>query len=152
MNLKFTLKYKRTFYDVIYLCKKKDIKTAFALFMLMTFALRPAYQASYYLYFKLNMDAIVAKYCVNKERPQLKCNGKCHLGKTISFTADKDTTNSNSKSVQLSNAFYPLYFQSPDQFSWKQGVFLKSTDNFAYHNSYSFTSYWNYKPPPRYFS
>jgi hypothetical protein len=120
--------------------------------MLMTFALRPAYQVSYYFYFQLNLDAIVTKYCVNKERPQLQCNGKCHLGKTISLTADNNTTDSNSKSVQLSNAFYPLYFQSPDHFNLMQGVFLKNADNFTYHNSYSFTSYWNYKPPPRRFS
>jgi hypothetical protein len=120
--------------------------------MLMTFALRPAYQASYYLYFQMNIDAIVAKYCVNKERPQLQCNGKCHLGKTIALSSTTNNEDSNSKTVQLNNAFYPLYFQSPEQFSLTHGVFSKSTDNFKYHNSYSFTSYWNYKPPPRHFS
>lgn len=128
------------------------IKSVFALLMLMTFALRPAYQASYYLYFQLNIDAIVAKYCINKERPQLQCNGKCHLGKTIALSSTANNKDSSSKTVQLNNAFYPLYFQSPEQFSLMQGVFLKNADNFTYLNSYSFCIYWNYEPPPQYFS
>lgn len=27
----------------------------------------------------LNQDAIAAEFCVNKDKPELQCNGKCHL-------------------------------------------------------------------------
>ena len=116
--------------------------------MLMTFALRPAYQASYYLYFQMNIDVIVAKYCVNKERPQLKCNGKCHLNKQITLSTQEDGS-INTKTVQLANAFYPLYFQVIDH-NYSPLVFNDLViNNFGYFNSYWYTTHWIYKPPPR---
>ncbi len=33
--------------------------------------------------YQLNRSAITARYCVNKARPQLHCNGKCHLAKQL---------------------------------------------------------------------
>jgi len=33
--------------------------------------------------FKLNQDFIAKVFCINREKPQLKCNGKCHLKKEL---------------------------------------------------------------------
>ncbi|SNR93637.1 MULTISPECIES: hypothetical protein [Hymenobacter] len=33
--------------------------------------------------FLLNQAAITARFCVNKARPQLHCNGKCHVAKQL---------------------------------------------------------------------
>lgn len=35
------------------------------------------------LNYQLNKTAITARYCVNKARPQLHCNGKCHLAQQL---------------------------------------------------------------------
>ena len=35
------------------------------------------------LNYQLNKAAITAQYCVNKARPQLRCNGKCHLAQQL---------------------------------------------------------------------
>ena len=35
------------------------------------------------LNYQLNKAAITARYCVNKARPQLRCNGKCHLAQQL---------------------------------------------------------------------
>ena len=35
------------------------------------------------IHFKLNQAEIAAKYCVNKNKPKLKCDGKCHLMKSL---------------------------------------------------------------------
>jgi hypothetical protein len=35
------------------------------------------------LNYQLNKAAITAQYCVNKTRPQLHCNGKCHLAQQL---------------------------------------------------------------------
>ncbi|SDY89062.1 hypothetical protein SAMN04488069_11739 [Hymenobacter psychrophilus] len=40
--------------------------------------------------YELNQARITARYCVNKARPQLKCNGKCHLAKQLRSAADED--------------------------------------------------------------
>jgi autonomous glycyl radical cofactor GrcA len=34
-------------------------------------------------HWKINQAAITQKYCVNKAKPALKCNGKCHLKKQL---------------------------------------------------------------------
>lgn len=38
--------------------------------------------------YELNQARITARYCVNKARPQLKCNGKCHLAKQLRQAED----------------------------------------------------------------
>ncbi|WP_179336244.1 hypothetical protein [Winogradskyella costae] len=38
--------------------------------------------------FKLNQQAIIAQFCINKSKPKLQCNGKCHLTKELQETED----------------------------------------------------------------
>lgn len=33
--------------------------------------------------FKINQDFIAKVLCINKDKPELKCNGKCHLTKQL---------------------------------------------------------------------
>lgn len=32
---------------------------------------------------KINQDEITEKYCVNKDKPMMNCNGKCYLSKQL---------------------------------------------------------------------
>jgi hypothetical protein len=36
-----------------------------------------------YVDFKINQKEITTKYCVNKDRPKLRCNGTCFLAKQL---------------------------------------------------------------------
>lgn len=36
-----------------------------------------------YLDFEIRRDYIIANLCVNRSKPQLKCNGKCYLAKRL---------------------------------------------------------------------
>ena len=36
-----------------------------------------------YVEYVLNQDYIAEFLCVNKDKPELKCHGKCHLAKQI---------------------------------------------------------------------
>ena len=54
------------------------------------------------------MDYIIAKYCVNKDKPEMHCNGKCHLMKQLAIDAPKKES---AKTIRLIEAFYPVYFQ-----------------------------------------
>jgi len=40
------------------------------------------------LNYALNKESITELFCVNKEQPELKCDGKCHLGKQLNETTD----------------------------------------------------------------
>ncbi len=43
-----------------------------------------------YVEYKLNKDYIIAKLCENKDKPELKCNGTCHLAKQIEKAVEED--------------------------------------------------------------
>ena len=45
-----------------------------------------------YLEYAINKDFIATVLCINKDKPELKCNGKCHLTKQLKKAAD---TNEN---------------------------------------------------------
>ncbi len=63
------------------------------------------------LYYRLNTAAITQEYCVNKNKPQMHCNGQCHLAKELK-KATQPATNSN-KSFKTIDLFayqhYPLH-------------------------------------------
>jgi hypothetical protein len=48
--------------------------------------------------YMLNYDYIVENLCENRDKPQLKCNGKCYLSKQLSKEAKDAETNPFDKS------------------------------------------------------
>ncbi len=66
-------------------------------------------EVSTVLYYQLNIDYIVDKYCVNKERPRLNCNGKCYL--MSQMKAKTQPSKETSESMVSTEAFIPLFFQ-----------------------------------------
>lgn len=99
-------------------------------------------------YFELNLEEIIQKYCINKDKPELQCNGKCHLANTLNETSNGANENSKSLKVAL-DSFLPVFLskQEPVNFS---GIFsyIEKEELFSYSNNYSFLSTSNaYKPP-----
>ena len=73
---------------------------------------------AYIGYYQLNIDYIIETYCVNKSKPELQCNGKCHLAKQIS--TDINTTDEDVKGINLiTDAFFPVYIQKNDEYETK---------------------------------
>ncbi|SEU07576.1 hypothetical protein SAMN04487998_3762 [Hymenobacter actinosclerus] len=56
--------------------------------------------------YELNQARITARYCVNKARPQLKCNGKCHLAKQLR-QAEDDSNKAPAGSTRLKFELVP---------------------------------------------
>lgn len=42
--------------------------------------------------FKVNQDFIAEVLCINKNKPELQCNGKCHLASQIKQQQEKENT------------------------------------------------------------
>ncbi|WP_298556447.1 hypothetical protein [uncultured Algibacter sp.] len=58
-----------------------------------------------YVEYVLNQDYIADFLCINKDKPELQCNGKCHLVKEIKKQQEND---SNALAISLEN--YPIGF------------------------------------------
>ncbi|MBU2929492.1 hypothetical protein [Winogradskyella psychrotolerans] len=48
-------------------------------------------QAVVIMHFKLNQQAIIKEFCININKPELHCNGKCHLSKELQKTEQSDS-------------------------------------------------------------
>ena len=71
--------------------------------------------------FFVNQSEIIELFCINKEQPQLQCNGKCHLAKELVKADNKKETlpfsqNTNEYNLELifdlENKTNTLYFNS----------------------------------------
>jgi len=52
---------------------------ALALMFVITINFKTVITASYFV----NQTEIIELFCINKEKPQLQCNGKCHLARQL---------------------------------------------------------------------
>ncbi len=72
--------------------------------------------------FTFNNESFTEKYCVNKDKPELKCNGKCHLKKSLKSENEKPT-NTSFFDIEINlicNAissfevvYFPIFKQNP---------------------------------------
>lgn len=59
-----------------------------------------------YIEYIINQDYITEFLCINKDKPQLQCNGKCHLAKQIEKQQEKDPLTALSIALET----YPIGF------------------------------------------
>ncbi|MFC7443750.1 hypothetical protein C7H62_0183 [Mesoflavibacter sp. HG96] len=85
------------------------MKLFYTYFLIFTFVTRPLFSVANYAYYALNIDYIIETYCINTDKPELACNGKCHLAKQLQNSNDNTQTN-NVK--LLSETFLPVFFQN----------------------------------------
>ncbi len=52
---------------------------------------RPFTQAYYLIDYQFRKDFIAKALCVNKQKPQLNCNGKCYLAKRLKATEEQES-------------------------------------------------------------
>lgn len=102
------------------------MKRIFTILLLLVFTLRPIYSIGYFAYFQLNIDSIIEKYCVNKDTPELACNGKCHLMKTI--TQSETPTDDFKGVLYISDAFFPVFCQQ-ENVDFNKKTFLELQSN-----------------------
>lgn len=94
----------------------------------------------------IHQEYIAEVLCINKEEPELKCNGKCHLAKELnkSENSEKENKNSNNTKIDL-----PISILNVCTFCEKI-VFINQSklikDNYLANYSFLFTHRIN-KPP-----
>lgn len=98
--------------------------------------------------YELRKEFIIKNYCVNKNRPELHCDGKCFLAKKIKAQTDKE------EQAALQNFIYKLLeinsFESQSTFDFANVVEIKdfSVRNylFAELSTLDFTSSFFHPP------
>lgn len=60
--------------------------------------------------FYLNQEFVAKNLCVNRDKPQLHCNGKCHLKKQLNEEEKRDQNNPERRAENKSEVFYDASF------------------------------------------
>lgn len=99
----------------------KKLVFLFALFIL----LKPALPVVDYF---ANYGYIVAELCLNRDKPELECNGKCYLKDQLAKSSETETPFSQNQK-QASQGFDLLFFQEFEEqefigfFDFKNPIF-----------------------------
>ena len=108
---------------------------------------RPMYYVGQVAYHEINLDYIIENFCINKEKPELKCNGKCHLAKQLQVVSKNDKN--SDIVVNISASFYPIYFSEYQNVLFKTPFFINDvTPSSIYKDNYIFTFVSNHFKPP----
>lgn len=117
-----------------YICTVKKIVSLLALIML----LKPVLPVIDYV---VNYEYISKVICINKAKPKLQCNGKCHLMKELAKTSESETPISSNKKI-ASHELEILFFEEINSlkitsfyFDKKQIVNNNYSDLYSYLNS-----------------
>ena len=85
------------------------------------------------LEYVVNYDYIVNELCENKLKPELKCNGKCHLTKELAKASEGNSDNSSDKKITFEQTEI-VFFQEIKPIEIRQIYFLNKT---SIGNNYS---------------
>lgn len=103
--------------------KTVNIKALLLLIIVVPTFLAQTWKVSLvYAWYYSNRDVIAEKYCVNIDRPELKCHGKCHINKIVEDV--KKSRDQWKKSAQISiderslNLIRVVKNLPPNPFSW----------------------------------
>lgn len=102
----------------------------FIIIIVFTILFRPIFPVVDYV---VNYEYISKVLCENKDKPKLKCNGKCHLMKELAKQAESEKPIQNDKKNAV-NEFETLFFQEIKTLIVRQIYFQNKTsvaDNYA---------------------
>ncbi len=99
----------------------------------------------------INYEYISKVLCVNKDKPKMKCNGKCHLMQELAKSSDSEKPISDKK-ISV-HEFEVLFFQDIASYNFNEKNILKSKniDN-NYSNLYSYLNNCSVFHPPTFIS
>ncbi|WP_422081947.1 hypothetical protein [Ulvibacterium sp.] len=85
------------------------MKSYVILFVAMLMLVKPLWPIAEYV---MNYDYIVNVLCKNKDRPQLKCDGKCYLSQQLAKEAEQNKGNPFGEEQAKTEIQHIVFFQS----------------------------------------
>ena len=97
-----------------------------------------------YIYYNVDTIGFIEALCENKDKPELACNGKCHLKKITKSTDDNENT-----PIQLTEIKdILLYNEKPLTYNFSDKIDFKKKDS-SYLNLYTYSISNNCFHPPK---
>lgn len=108
-------------------------KKILSITLLIALAIKLLMAPAIFLDYQLRKDFIVKNYCVNKNRPEMHCDGKCYLAKQLKKAQEKEEK-------EATNDFLTKFFgvegftktENFRNFFGQQAYFAQSIKNYFY--------------------
>jgi len=118
------------------------------------FAFQAFYQGLVYAYYVTNKTYIVEQLCENKDKPELKCDGKCHLRKVLAIQTEAETPENTPylpswEELKLPTLFCQVIDTPPFSTHPPIVATLDTKRGFAYQLSYAYDPLSDHWHPPR---
>lgn len=119
----------------------KSVSATFFVFLYILAMLRPVLPLFDYV---INQDYIAEFLCINTDKPELSCNGKCYLMQKLNEQNEEKRQNIPRIAIEE----YPIGFVNLILFDTLKESTSFSTDSFLYQNNYFFQyNYSSFHPP-----
>lgn len=94
-----------------------------------------------------NYEYIAKELCINKAKPQMHCNGKCHLMKQLAQSSETEKPVQNDKKISVfeSEWFYTATFYLE---IYKKPKFVTTKNTYIYKNLYQHLFGFDFFHPP----
>lgn len=79
-----------------------------SLLLVSILSFQSLYQLGFITYFKANQEKITALFCINKDKPELKCDGKCYLMQELAENDNQSESNKEFKTLEIPLFLLPL--------------------------------------------
>ncbi|WP_299676761.1 hypothetical protein [uncultured Tenacibaculum sp.] len=119
---------------------KLKLTTYFFVLLYLIAMLRPI---APFVEYAINYDYIAKVLCINKDKPELSCKGKCQLMKKLKQQQEDDFN-----SLRIAMEEYPIGFVSVLEVKKRDDYQQKQKANFGYHKNYKFLYYPSVFHPP----
>ena len=96
-------------------------KSYIALLLLALISVKTLLVPVVYLDFELRKDFIIQNLCENRFKPQLNCNGQCHLAKKLHKIAEDNATKETQKQGASMKKILEETFEATPLFSYELG-------------------------------
>ena len=84
----------------------------------------------------VNYKYIANELCENQDKPEIECNGKCHLKKELAKAATEESSNSKDKKSLNKQEIEILFYQEVFNFESKN-IIIASVETMSYYfNNY----------------
>lgn len=99
-----------------------------------------------YVYYFVDTSDFIERLCENKDKPEMQCNGKCHLKKV---TQNNNTDNDNLPFKEIDFKEVILYIVNPLAFNFINATVNKNSIS-SYNNLYAYLLIPSLDHPPQF--
>jgi len=123
----------------------KYYKGVFSLFFISVFFWHIFYVSLTYAYYYIDQSGFIEQFCENIDKPEMECNGKCHLKNIV----EKKTSNEKTPINLIVQEEITLFFDHLNNLDLVLNIIEKREKNEYYFNFYSYSKEYSLYHPPQ---